>query len=212
VPDADPDTGPFAADPSADDHATTFKLQHSFGQTTPLPLDTLSPEALERLRNGGQLTELELAILRREAARSGSLGARLFDTLISSGMFDVRTIDGPAPAGPADDNAGVVVSGPTQVFEWRLGADAESTDQPLRTPATYYEALSGQPDPARDFFITTRRILRLIVVGLALAIPVGVVALTILLGESLETILFFGIGASIVGLMLLRTFPRTPFD
>ncbi|CAN5580697.1 hypothetical protein BH23CHL6_BH23CHL6_00150 [soil metagenome] len=79
-------------------------------------------------------------------------------------------------------------------------------------PATYYEALTGRRDPARDTFVSARRAINLLVWILALGLPIGLTALTIATGQSLDTIVFVGIGALIVGMMFRSSFPKTPFD
>jgi hypothetical protein len=98
-------------------------------------------------------------------------------------------------------------------FKWELGAakPAGVEANPEQEPATYYEALTGKPDPNRQFFITARRTLNLTVTILALAIPIGLVALGIVTGADLQTIVFMGIVGLIVGLMIKTSFPRTPF-
>lgn len=119
------------------------------------------------------------------------------------------------PPPQADDPNATIIEGPTRRFEWTLGPptdQAAGDDGGLgRPPETYYEALSGRPDPHREFLVTARRTLNLIVTLTAVAIPVGLVALTIVTGQTLETIVFAGIAGAIVGLMLKTTFPRTPF-
>jgi hypothetical protein len=82
---------------------------------------------------------------------------------------------------------------------------------PKQEPATYYEALTGKPDPNREFFIRSRAALNLAVTILALAIPIGLIALGIITGADLQTIVFMGIVGLIVGFMIKTSFPRTPF-
>jgi hypothetical protein len=184
----------------------TINIGFSLGGTRPIPHDALPPEMLERLRAGGTLTDADLAVL--SAAAGGSPLGKLLDVVLSSGQF--TEIPGQAPSTAVnDDGASIVASGPVRAFEWRFdgseGASARSA------PATYYEALSGRPDPAREWFVNARRGLSLIVTGLAIALPIGATALAIAVGESLETIVFVAIAASMVGLMIKTTFPRTPF-
>lgn len=99
-------------------------------------------------------------------------------------------------------------------FKWELGDTSEPVDaEPGRNekPATYYEALTGKPDPNREFFLTARRGLNLIVTVLAFSIPIGLILLGIVTGADLQTIVFMGIAGLIVGFMIKTSFPRTPF-
>jgi hypothetical protein len=126
---------------------------------------------------------------------------------------------------PSDDPNVTIVEGPAQTFEWKRGgglghddreAQRESVEEPpdklIGKPMTYYEALSGKRDPQRDFFITGRRLLNLSVTLIAIALPIGLMALAFVTGADFQTIVFAGIGGAIVGLMLKTTFPKTPFD
>jgi hypothetical protein len=95
-------------------------------------------------------------------------------------------------------------------FQWTLGSEEPKADAEPE-PATYYEALTGRPDPMRGFFVTSRRILNVVTWIIALGIPVGLVTLGVVLGESSETIVITGIAGLIVGMMIKVSFPRTPF-
>jgi hypothetical protein len=95
-------------------------------------------------------------------------------------------------------------------FQWTLGSEEAKPDAESE-PATYYEALTGRPDPMRGFFVTSRRILNVVTWIIALGIPVGLVTLGVVLGESTETIVIMGIAGLIVGMMIKVSFPRTPF-
>ena len=133
-----------------------------------------------------------------------------------------RTFTFGAP--PPPESLGVPsVPEDTRTFKWEWrGADRNPTADeapppgdllpPDEKPATYYEALSGRRDPMREFFITARRTIRIGVWLIAIAIPVGLIALTVATGQSFETIVFVAIGGAIVGLMFATTFPKTPFD
>ena len=118
---------------------------------------------------------------------------------------------------PPDDPGVTVVQGPVRKFEWKWGGPPSSTEtkpeQPQLEgePATYYEALSGRPDPNREFFVTGRRLLNGVVTVVATGIPVALVILGIASGADLQTIVVFAIAGAVVGLMLKSTFPRTPF-
>jgi hypothetical protein len=95
-------------------------------------------------------------------------------------------------------------------FEWTLGGkEAERHAEP--EPATYYEALTGRPDPMRGFFVMSRRILNIVTWTIALGIPAGLVTLGVVLGEPLESIVIMGIAGLIVGMMIKVSFPRTPY-
>jgi hypothetical protein len=115
---------------------------------------------------------------------------------------------------PVDDES-TLVRGPVQRFEWRLGGppeDATPDDDGLgRPPATYYEALTGRPDPNREFFVSARRWLNRAVTLIALAIPVVLVAIGIVARADLQTIVLLAIVGAGVGLMLKTTFPKTHF-
>jgi hypothetical protein len=102
------------------------------------------------------------------------------------------------------------VPGSVHRFEWTLGSEGPKPDD-APEPATYYEALTGRPDPMRGFFVTSRRILNVVTWIIALGIPVGLVTLGVVLGESTETIVIMGIAGLIVGMMIKVSFPRTPF-
>ena len=85
----------------------------------------------------------------------------------------------------------------------------DALDEP---PVTYYEMLTGRRDPHRSFFVAARRVGRLVTWTLVLGLPVLLVTIGVVTGQSLETIFFMGIFALIVGLMVQRSLPRTPFD
>jgi hypothetical protein len=110
---------------------------------------------------------------------------------------------------PGDANAGLA-PGTTHRFEWTWDPPGTAPAS-NRQPATYYEALTGKPDPMRGFFVSARRTLNAIVTVIAVAIPVGLVTLGIVVGADLQTIVVMGIGGLVVGAMLKSTFPRTPF-
>ena len=116
---------------------------------------------------------------------------------------------------PPDRELGETTPAGTRRFrwEWRRPETTTPTESgPLdREPATYYEALSGRPDPMRDYFVNARRVLNWIVTATATGLPLGLVALGLLTGQSFETIFFMGLGGAIVGLMFHSSFPRTPF-
>ena len=115
---------------------------------------------------------------------------------------------------PPDDPGVKIVEGPTRTFEWKLGPRAANADQPELEdqPATYFEALTGRPDPHREFFVTSRRLLNTVVTLVAIALPVAAIAVGIIGGADLQTIVLFGVAAAIVGAMFKASFPRTPFD
>jgi hypothetical protein len=102
------------------------------------------------------------------------------------------------------------VTGSEHRFEWTLGGEEPKPDAESE-PATYYEALTGRPDPMRAFFVTGRRILNVVTWIIALGIPTSLVTLGVVLGESTETIVLMGIAGLIVGMMIKVSFPRTPF-
>jgi hypothetical protein len=114
---------------------------------------------------------------------------------------------------PPDDPNVTVVPGPASTFKWEWGGreNESPTDVSDFKPATYYEALSGRRDPMRNFFINARRVINAVFWIIAIGLPVGLVTLGIVTGQSLETVVFMGIFGAIIGLMLRTTFPRTPF-
>ena len=115
---------------------------------------------------------------------------------------------------PADSEADEATPATAHRFRWEWrGPQTAPTDGGVldREPATYYEALSGRPDPMRDYFVNARRVLNWIVTTIAIGLPIGLVALGLVTGQSFETIFFMGFGGAIVGLMFHSTFPRTPF-
>ena len=107
-----------------------------------------------------------------------------------------------------------VVPGEERRWEWSLGNDhrsAERTDE-VQEPATYYEAFTGRRDPQRDLFIRVRRVLNAIAWAVALGLPAGALILTVATGQDLQTIVLMTFAAFAVGMLLRRSFPRTPFD
>jgi hypothetical protein len=133
----------------------------------------------------------------------GSLRSSEKDRLVVKLSFSLGGGQQPLSPGSAE-------AGPTTIHEWRYEPGVEQEPEPA--PRTYYEALTGRPDPAAARLVKVGRAIHLLVTLLAIGLPIGLTLLMIALGEPLETIVFFAIGASIVGLMLKSTFPRTPFD
>jgi hypothetical protein len=117
---------------------------------------------------------------------------------------------------PPDAPGASVVPGRTRQFEWRWEHSAGEPNEPgephVTDPATYYEALTGKPDPRRAAFISVRRALGLALWVVALAIPTVLVVLAISSGQSLETIVFMGAAGLLVGLLIRSSAPKTPFD
>jgi hypothetical protein len=197
---------------------TTLRAGGQFGKQ--LPIDILPPEAVERLRAGGTLTPQELALVHAAATAPGSIAGVLPDVLDRiAAPAEVQRSD---VAVPGD----IPGSAHSWTWTWRPGGAAHGAATGQRPgapapgmlardhvaePATYYEALSGQRDPHRDVFIAVRRILNLVTWAIALGLPVVLVAIAVLTGQSFETIVFTGIGATVVGLMFKHSFPRTPF-
>ena len=113
---------------------------------------------------------------------------------------------------PPIDEAATVVPGEAKSYRWQWGGqNAESGAEPQLEPATYYEALTGKPDPNRNFFVSARRTLNLVVTGIALGIPLVLIGLGLATGADLQTIVFMGVAGLVVGLMIKSSFPRTPF-
>jgi hypothetical protein len=127
---------------------------------------------------------------------------------------------------PPDDPNLTVIPGETRSFKWQWGGNDPAiypaTDQPTDPatksapgpdlePATYYEVLTGRPDPNRDFFVNARRVINFVVWMIALGLPIGLVTLGIVVGADLQTIVLMGLAGLVVGFMFKTSFPRTPF-
>jgi len=206
---SEPEAPTLDGDPAT--HELQLRREFRFGKQ--LPLDVLSPETIARLQAGGELSPQELAIVQAAALQDAGIIGRLALAALSSEATSSSSSE-PAvvrdPAAPAD---GTFVPLPESVrtFEWKW--DGRAGQQTVeREPATYYEALTGRPDPARDTFITIRRVINWSVWSIALGLPLMIIGLAIATGQSLETIFYMGMGAFIVGIMFRRSFPRTPFD
>jgi hypothetical protein len=206
-----PQAGTPPAETSAAPGFDTLELKFSRGFGERLPIDVLSPEAVERLRSGGALSAEDLEKLQSAAGVSGFVGSLLQAALPAADQE--RHADGAevtTAAELAGDPGVVAVPGSVHRFEWTLrGNEAEPEAEP--EPATYYEALTGRPDPMRGFFVMSRRILNIVTWIIALGIPAGLVTLGVVLGEPLESIVIMGIAGLIVGMMFKVSFPRTPF-
>jgi hypothetical protein len=190
------------ADPDDPDAAAReMRFERPFGITRQVPGDVLPPEAVARLRAGGELTPEELARVRAAALGEGPLG-RLVGRLMAGGKQASR--DEAHGPGGSDTVASETVR--QFAFEWRPTA---RPDQP--EPATYYEAFTGQQDPARDVFIRARRVINGVVWAIALGLPVAVIVLTIATGQSAQTVVVAAVAAAVVGMMFRSSFPRTPF-
>jgi hypothetical protein len=201
------------------DDTSGFELRfgRSFDITRRVPDGVLPPDAIARVRAGGELTPEELAKVRAAALGRGPLGRLVGGLLTGGDRAPVSGTDGkPAPtaetseeaAGPARDGESVVVPGDLRRFdlEWPLSDRSHE-----HRPATYYEALTGERDPARDFFITARRVLHIIGWVIALGLPLTVILVTIVTGQPAQTVVVSGAAAAVIGLMLRSSFPRTPF-
>jgi hypothetical protein len=208
-PDAGDDLEPVA---DADASVRELKFSRSFRFGKQLPYDILPPETIARLRAGGELSPLELEIVQSAALRdAGPLGelVRALSSQADVSSSTEASVADLAAAAPADANF-VAVPGSVRTFEWRWRGRPDGQTVELE-PATYYEALTGRRDPARSIFITVRRVINLLVWTIALGLPIGLTALTIATGQTLETIVVVGIGAAVVGMMFRSSLPRTPF-
>lgn len=204
--------GPPPAETPAAPSFDTLELKFSRGFGEQLPIDVLSTEALERLRSGGALSAEDLEKLQSAAGVPGFVGS-LLQAALPPGDREHHDADGAevmTAAELAGDPGVVAVPGSVHRFEWTLrGNEAERDAEP--EPATYYEALTGRPDPMRAFFVISRRILNAVTWIIALGIPAGLVTLGVVLGEPLESIVIMGIAGLIVGMMFKVSFPKTPF-
>jgi hypothetical protein len=118
--------------------------------------------------------------------------------------------DSTLPAGLAGDHNVAIVPGSAQKFEWTWKGNEQARETGSE-PATYYEALTGQPDPMRSFFVRARRFLDIVTWVIALGIPLALITLAIATGQAPDTIFFMGFAGLVVGMMFKRSFPKTPF-
>jgi hypothetical protein len=199
---------PVAQSPGAEpersesDSAREFRFERSSEFSGQLPLDVLPPEAIERLRAGGDLTPEEMAMLRSRAlADSGPMG-RLIGAAITSGLF--------RETGRGQTSQGPELPGEVRTYEWKWPTP---TDQPppVIEPATYYELLSGREDPHREFFVTARQLLNVVAWVVAIGLPLLLVGIGVASGESPETIFFMGVFGLIIGVMIRKSIPRSLF-
>jgi hypothetical protein len=190
-----------------------FNLNFSIGSMKPLPAGVLSDEVIERLRSGDPISADDLEKLRSVTSADERIVGKLMEGMLAAGFANSQDADGADPTLPADptgDPNVVIVPGSVQKFEWNwkgndLARDTESE------PATYYEALTGQPDPMRGFFVTSRRLLNVVTWLIAVGVPLGLVTLGIVTGESPDTIFFMGFAGLVVGMLFKHSFPKTPF-
>lgn len=190
-----------------------FDLHFTLGSMKPLPGDLFTADTLERLRSGGQLSADEIEKLRTATSADSSMVARLLESLGAAGIAPVDDPSGsvtPRQFEESADRDTMIVPGRTQKFEWQWRGD-DTTGDTEREPATYYEALSGRPDPMRGFFVASRRLLDVATWIIALGVPLGLVVLGVINGASPETIFFVGLFGLIVGMLFKHSFPRTPF-
>jgi hypothetical protein len=202
---------PVSADSDPDMSQLSLKVSLS-GSPKPLPTDALSPAAIERLRSGEPLSAEDLEKLRSAAfAGTGTLG-KMLEGLVAEGLGSIQGPDGADPGLPAQagNRNVVIVPARARTFRWKWKGDgpARATEP---EPATYYEALTGRPDPMRGFFIRSRQLLDVVTWFIALGIPVALVTLGIVTGASSETIFFMGFAGLLVGMLFRQSLPKTPF-
>lgn len=198
------DTGPLMK---------TFDLQFTLGSMKPLPGDLFTADTLERLRSGGQLSADEIERLRTATSADSSIVARLLESLGAAGFAPMDDPSGsvtPRQFEQSGNRDTVIIPGRSRRFAWHWRGHDAAVDTE-REPATYYEALSGRPDPMRGFLIASRRLLDVTTWIIALGVPLGLVLLGTIKGASFDTIFFVGLSSLIVGLLFKRSFPRTPF-
>jgi len=145
-------------------------------------------------------------------ADSGMVG-RFLGGLLATRFADARQEGAvaalPLPDAAGDDGMKTVPIG-EQRFEWTWRGGTPDGEEKT-APATYYEALTGRPDPMRGFFVTARRVLNIATWLIVLGLPLGLITLGVAIGESPETIFFMGFFGLVVGMMFKYTLPRTPF-
>jgi hypothetical protein len=161
------------------------------------PVEALSSEDLERLRAA--------------SASSGVVGM-LLDGLEAAGFTEVDVAEHPdatLPSATVKEPEARSVPLRARRFAWRSRPnDAEGAT--TSEPATYYEALTGKPDPMRDFFVTGRRLLDVVTWIIALGLSLGLVALGIVTGASADTVVI-GLRRVAGGHVDQFSLPRTPF-
>jgi len=190
-----------------------FDIGMSFGSVNPLPPDLLSPEAIEHLREGGTLSRDDLEKLRMASFADSGIVAKLLDTVLAAGFTEIQsdahvdgTISAPAAEGPMVGSVPILAR---EVLWSPQLTDVEGVA--VTEPATYFEALTGNPDPMRGFFVTARRLLNIVTWIVALGVPLGLVAIGVVSGETPDTIVIMGFGGLVVGMLFRYSFPRTPF-
>jgi hypothetical protein len=191
----------------------TFDLTIPLGSVKPLPTGLLSREVIERLRSGEPLSVADLEKLRSATSADAGIVEKLMEGLLAAGFVESQDpggADSTLPAGLAGDHNVAIVPASAQKFKWTWKSNKQARETGSE-PATYYEALTGQPDPMRSFFVTARRLLDVVTWVIALGVPLGLVALAIVTGQAPDTIFFMGFAGLLVGMMFKRSFPRTPF-
>jgi hypothetical protein len=189
----------------------SFDFNASLGPAKPLPPGTLSSEAIERLRAGGSLSDEELDRLRAAVAADRGLVGTLLESVLAGAISEQQDVDrmgAAAPAGNSSDPDVVSIPISSRTFAWSPEQESPST---ATEPATYYEALTGRPDPMRGFFVASRRVLNIVTWAIALGIPLGLMALGVAVGESPDTIALMGFAGLLVGMLFKSSLPKTPF-
>jgi hypothetical protein len=205
---------PEPQEPDSTDHdqdKIVFSVDFAPGSMKPLPIDILSPEVIESLRSGGQLSADDLEKLRSATWADSRVVGALIDEIV--GLAKRQDPDGTDSTLPVDlvgNPNVVVVPGGVQKFEWTWKGTDPARDT-ASEPETYYEALTGQPDPLRGFFVASRRVLNAVTWLIALGVPLGLVTVGVVAGASPDTIFFMGLAGLIVGMMFKSSFPKTPF-
>lgn len=191
----------------------TFNFNVPLGSVKPLPTGLLSPEVIERLRSGEPLSVDDLEKLRSATAADAAVVEALLQGLLAAGFVKSRDpggADPTLPAGLAGDHSVVIVPGSAQKLEWTWRGNEQARETGSE-PATYYEALTGRPDPMRSFFVMARRLLDIVTWVIALGLPLALMTLAIVTGQAPDTIFFMGFAGLLVGMMLKHSFPKTPF-
>jgi hypothetical protein len=205
---------PEPQEPDSTDHdqdGIVFSVDLAPGSMKPLPIDVLSPEVIERLRSGGRLSTDDVEKLRSATWADSRVVGALIDQIVDLAKSqDPDSPDSTLPADLAGDPNVVIAPGGVQKFEWTWQGNDSGGDTSSK-PATYYEALTDQPDPMRGFFVASRRLLNAVTWFIALGVPLGLVTVGIVAGAPPDTIFFVGLGALIVGMMFKSSFPKTPF-
>jgi hypothetical protein len=197
-----------------DSDLANFDVSLSFGSVKPLPAGAVSPEAIARLRSDGRLTDEELERLQAAIMADSGMVGRFLGGLLTTRLRDAReqgTVAASLPPDVAGGDGMEAVPIGEQRFAWTWQGGTHHGDEQT-APATYFEALTGRPYPMRGVFVTVRRVLSIVSWIIVLGLPLGLITLGVVNGESPDTVFFMGLFGLIVGVMFRYTLPKSPFS